>query len=77
MDQWHPTRIKTFSSKGSFDNFLDKEIIYQEYMDRKNTEGFSMSNIQDYFGEREWFLVDFFNYQENHKMIEEVKNMNR
>ena len=77
LDQWHPTRIKTFSSKESFDNFLDKEIIYQEYMDRKNTEGFSMSNIQDYFGEREWFLVDFFNYQENHKMIEEVKNMNR
>lgn len=77
LDRWHPTRIKTFSSKEGFDNFLDKEIIYQEYMDRKNTEGFSMSNIQDYFGEREWLLVDFFNYQENHKMIEEVKNMNR
>ena len=77
LDQWHPTRIKTFSSKEIFDYFLYKEIIYEEYMDRKNTEGFSMSNIQDYFGEREWFLVDFFNYQENHKMIEEVKNMNR
>ena len=74
---WGCTRIKTFSNKESFDNFLDKEIIHQEYMDRKNLEKFSMSNIQDYFGEREWFLVDFFDYQGNHKMVQEVKNMNK
>lgn len=77
LGYWGCTRIKTFSSKESFDNFLDKEIIHQEYMDRKNPEKFSMSNIQDYFGEREWFLVDFFDYQGNHKMVQEVKNMNK
>ena len=71
------SRIKTFSSQESFDKAMAKEMVYQNIIYRKSVKDCTMANIQDCFGEREWFLVDFFDYQENHKMIKEVENMNK
>lgn len=71
------SRIKTFSSQQSFDKAMSKEMVYQNIIYRKSVKDCTMANIQDCFGEREWFLVDFFDYQENHKMIQEVENMNK
>lgn len=71
------SRIKTFSSQESFDKAMSKEMVYQNIIYRKSVKDCTMANIQDCFGEREWFLVDFFDYQENHKMIQEVENMNK
>lgn len=70
-------RIKTFSSKESFDKVMAKDMVYQDIIYRKSVKNCTMANIQDCFGEREWFLVDFFDYKENNKMIQEVENMNK
>lgn len=71
------SRIKTFSSQESFDKAMAKEMVYQNIIYRKSVKDCTMANIQDCFGEREWFLVDFFNYKGNHEMIKEVENMNK
>ena len=72
------TRIRTFSSQESFDKFLEKEIIYQHWTDRKNSEDrdFTLETIHEHFGEREWFLVDFFDREGNMELIKEVKKLN-
>ena len=71
------SRIKTFSSQESFDKAMAKEMVYQNIIYRKSEEECTMANIQECFGEREWFLVDFFDYEGNHKMVQEVENMNK
>ena len=70
-------RIKTFSSKESFDKAMAKDMVYQDIIYRKSVKDCTMANIQECFGEREWFLVDFFDYKGNNKMIQEVENMNK
>lgn len=54
-----------------------KDMVYQDIIYRKSVKDCTMANIQDCFGEREWFLVDFFDYKGNNKMIQEVENMNK
>lgn len=71
------SRIKTFSSQESFDKVMAKEMVYQNIIYRKSEKDCTMTNIQECFGEREWFLVDFFDYKGNNKMIQEVENMNK
>ena len=71
------SRIKTFSSQESFDKVMAKEMVYQNIIYRKSEKDCTMANIQECFGEREWFLVDFFDYKGNNKMIQEVENMNK
>lgn len=71
------SRIKTFSSQESFDKVIAKEMVYQNIIYRKSEKDCTMANIQECFGEREWFLVDFFDYKGNNKMIQEVENMNK
>ena len=71
------SRIKTFSSQESFDKVMAKEMVYQNTIYRKSEKKCTMANIQECFGEREWFLVDFFDYKGNNKMIQEVENMNK
>lgn len=70
-------RIKTFSSQDNFDKVMAKGMVYQDIIYRKSVKDCTMANIQDCFGEREWFLVDFFDYKGNHEMIKEVENMNK
>lgn len=70
-------RIKTFSSKESFDKAMAKDMVYQDIIYRKSVKDCTMANIQECFGNREWFLVDFFDYKGNNKMIQEVENMNK
>ena len=70
-------RIKTFSSKESFDKAMAKDMVYQDIIYRKSVKNCTMANIQECFGEREWFLVDFSDYKGNNKMIQEVENMNK
>lgn len=72
------TRIRTFSSQESFDKFLEKEIIYQHWTDRKNTKDSdcTLETIHECFGEREWFLVDFFDREGNMELVKEVKKLN-
>lgn len=71
-------RIRTFSSQESFDKFLEKEIIYQQWTDRKNSEDrdLTLETIHEHFGKREWFLVDFFDREGNIELIKEVKKLN-
>ena len=71
-------RIRTFSSQESFDKFLEKEIIYQHWTDRKNSEyrDCTLETIHECFGKREWFLVDFFDREGNVELIKEVKKLN-
>lgn len=71
------SRIKTFSSQESFDKVMAKELVYQNIIYRKSEKDCTMANIEECFGEREWFLVDFFDYKGNNKMIQEVENMNK
>lgn len=71
------SRIKTFSSQESFDKVMAKEMVYQNIIYRKSEKDCTMANIQECFGNREWFLVDFFDYKGNNKMIQEVENMNK
>ena len=73
------SRIKTFSNQEGLDKLLKNEIIYQALMDRKSTKDFVLEevDITDYFGEREWFLVDFFDRKSNMELVKEVEKMNK
>lgn len=73
------SRIKTFSNQEGLDKFLKNEIIYQALMDRKSTKDFVLEDVDiaDYFGEREWFLVDFFDRENNMELVKEVEKMNK
>ena len=73
------SRIKTFSNQEGLDKLLKNEIIYQAFMDRKSTKDFVLEDVDitDYFGEREWFLVDFFDREGNIELVKEVEKMNK
>ena len=71
------SRIKTFSSQESFDKVMAKEMIYQNIIYRKSEKDCTMANIQECFGEREWFLVDFFDYEGNIQLVKNVEEMNK
>lgn len=73
------SRIKTFSNQEGLDKLLKNEIIYQALMDRKSTKDFVLEDdgIENYFGEREWFLVDFFDRENNMELVKEVEKMNK
>ena len=73
------SRIKTFSNQEGLDKLLKNEIIYQALMDRKSTKDFVLEDVDitDYFGEREWFLVDFFDREGNIELVKEVEKMNK
>ena len=73
------SRIKTFSNQEGLDKLLKNEIIYQALMDRKSTKDFVLEDVDiaDYFGEREWFLVDFFDREGNMELVKEVEKMNK
>lgn len=73
------SRIKTFSNQESLDKLLKNEIIYQALMDRKSTKDFVLEDVDitDYFEEREWFLVDFFDREGNMELVKEVEKMNK
>lgn len=70
-------RIKTFSSQESLDKVLNEKMIYQNILYRKSTKSCTMANIHECFGEREWRLVDFFDYEGNTQMVKEVEEMNK
>lgn len=71
------SRIKTFSSQESFDKAMAKEMVYQNIIYRKSEKECTMANIQECFGEREWFLVDFFDYEGNIQLVKNVEEMNK
>lgn len=73
------SRIKTFSNQEGLDKLLKNEIIYQTFIDRKSTKDFVLEDdgIENYFGEREWFLVDFFDREGNIALVKEVEEMNK
>ena len=73
------SRIKTFSNQEGLDKLLKKEMIYQAVMDRKSTSNFVLEDdgIENYFGEREWFLVNFFDHKGNMELVKEVEKMNK
>lgn len=71
------SRIKTFSSQESFNKVMAKEIIYQNIVHRKSEKDCTMANIQECFGERDWFLVDFFDYKGNIQLMKNVEEMNK
>lgn len=71
------SRIKTFSSQESFNKVMAKEIVYQNIVYRKSEKDCTMANIQECFGERGWFLVDFFDYEGNIQLVKNVEEMNK
>lgn len=71
------SRIKTFSSQESFDKVMAKEMVYQNIIYRKSEKDCTMANIQECFGERDWFLVDFFDYEGNIQLVKNVEEMNK
>ena len=71
------SRIKTFSSQENFDKAMAKEIVFQHLIYRKSTKECTMANIHKCFGEREWFLVDFFDREGNMELVKEVEKMNK
>ena len=73
----HDNRIKTFSSQESLDKVLSEKMVYQNILYRKSTKKCTMANIHECFGEREWRLVDFFDYEGNTQMVKEVEEMNK
>ena len=73
----HDNRIKTFSSQESLDKVLNEKMVYQNILYRKSTKKCTMANIHECFGEREWRLVDFFDYEGNTQMVKEVEQMNK
>ena len=73
----HDSRIKTFSSQENFDKAMAKEMVFQHLIYRKSTKECTMANIHECFGEREWHLVDFFDYEGNTQMVKEVEEMNK
>lgn len=70
-------RIKTFSSQESLDKVLNEKMVYQNILYRKSTKECTMANIHECFGEREWRLVDFFDYEGNTQMVKDVEEMNK
>ena len=73
----HDSRIKTFSSQENFDKAMAKEMVFQHLIYRKSTKECTMANIHECFGEREWRLVDFFDYKWNTQMVKEIEEMNK
>ena len=71
------SRIKTFSSQENFDKAMAKEMVFQHLIYRKSTKECTMANIHKCFGEREWFLVDFFDREGNMELVKEVEKMNK
>ena len=71
------SRIKTFSSQESFDKAMANEMVYQNLIYRKSVKNCTMANIHERFGEREWFLVDFFDREGNIELVKEVEKMNK
>ena len=71
------SRIKTFSGQESFDKAMAKEMVYQNIIYRKSVKNCTIANIQECFGEREWFLVDFFDYEGNIQLVKNVEEMNK
>lgn len=71
------SRIKTFSSQESFDKAMVNEMVYQNLIYRKSVKDCTMANIHECFGERDWFLVDFFDREGNMQLVKEVKEMNK
>jgi len=71
------SRIKTFSSQESFDKAMANEMVYQNLIYRKSLKDCTMANIHECFGERDWFLVDFFDREGNMQLVKEVKEMNK
>ena len=71
------SRIKTFSSQESFDKAMANEMVYQNLIYRKSVKDCTMANIHECFGERDWFLVDFFDREGNMQLVKEVKEMNK
>lgn len=71
------SRIKTFSSQESFDKAMANEMVYQNLIYRKSVKDCTMANIHECFGERDWFLVDFFDREGNIQLVKEVKEMNK
>lgn len=72
-----PNRIKTFSSQESFDKAMAKEMVYQTLIYRKSVKECTMANIHECFGERDWFLVDFFDREGNMQLVKEIEEMNK
>ena len=56
---------------------MAKEMVFQHLIYRKSTKECTMANIHECFGEREWHLVDFFDYEGNTKTVKEVEEMNK
>ena len=73
----YDSRIKTFSSQESFDKAMANEMVYQNLIYRKSVKDCTMANIHECFGERDWFLVDFFDREGNMQLVKEVKEMNK
>ena len=71
------SRSKTFSSQESFDKAMANEMVYQNLIYRKSVKDCTMANIHECFGERDWFLVDFFDREGNMQLVKEVKEMNK
>lgn len=72
----YDSRIKTFSSQESFDKAMAKEMVFQHLIYRKSVKECTMANIHECFGDRDWFLVDFFDREGNMQLVKEVKEMN-
>lgn len=73
----YDSRIKTFSSQESFDKAMAKEMVFQHLIYRKSVKECTMANIHECFGERDWFLVDFFDREGNMQLVKEVEEMNK
>lgn len=73
----YDSRIKTFSSQESFDKAMAKEMVFQHLIYRKSVKECTMANIHECFGERDWFLVDFFDREGNIKLVKDIKEMNK
>ena len=71
------SRIKTFSSQENFDKAMAKKMVFQHLIYRKSTKECTMANIHECFGERDWFLVDFFDREGNMELVKEVEKMNK
>lgn len=70
-------KVKVMAIYESFDKAMAKEMVYQNIIYRKSEENCTMANIQECFGEREWFLVDFFDYEGNIQLVKNVEEMNK
>ena len=73
----YDSRIKTFSSQESFDKAMAKEMVFQHLIYRKSVKECTMANIHECFGERDWFLVDFFDREGNMELVKDIKEMNK